>query len=67
MVTLVTMRRECPLHLIVRLRGLDPNAYYKNEQTGEVLSGALLMNAGLTLTNTAGYTGESVAIYFERV
>lgn len=67
MVTLVTMRRECPLHLIVRLRGLEPNAYYKNEQTGEVLSGALLMNAGLTLTNTAGYTGESVAIYFERV
>lgn len=67
MVTLVTMRRECHLHLIVRLRGLDPNAYYKNEQTGEVLSGALLMNAGLTLTNTAGYTGESVAIYFERV
>lgn len=67
MVTLVTMCEECHQHLIVRFRGLEPDAYYKNEQTGEVLSGALLMNAGLVLTNTAAHTGESAVIYFDKI
>ena len=67
MFTLVTMRKEFRPHLIVKLRGLEPDAYYKNERTGEVLSGALLMNAGLDLTNTAGQTGESTVIYFDKV
>lgn len=67
MVTLVTMQEECHQHLIVRLRGLDPDVYYKNEQTGEVLSGALLMNAGLVLTSLASHTGESIEIYFDKI
>lgn len=67
MFTLVTMRQEFRPHLIVKLRGLEADAYYKNERTGEVLSGALLMNAGLDLTNTAGQTGESTVIYFDKV
>lgn len=67
MVMLVRMQEECHQHLIVRLRGLDPDAYYKNEQTGEVLSGALLMNAGLVLTSLASHTGESLEIYFDKI
>lgn len=67
MFTLVTMRREFRQHLIVKLRGLDPDAYYRNEETGEVFSGALLMNAGLVLTHTAEKSGESVVIYFDKV
>lgn len=67
MVTLVTIREECRQHLLVKLRGLAPDAYYKNEQTDEVLSGALLMNAGLVLTDTACRTGESVTIYFNKI
>ena len=67
MFTLVTMRREFRQHLIVKLRGLDPDAYYRNEETGEVFSGALLMNAGLVLTHTAEKSGESVIIYFDKV
>lgn len=66
MVTLVTIREETHQHLIVKLRGLEPDAYYRNEQTGEVFSGALLMHAGLTLTNSAVHTGESIVMYFER-
>ncbi|MDR0999999.1 MAG: alpha-galactosidase [Clostridiales bacterium] len=32
---------------IIKLKGLDPDKTYKIEQTGQVLSGAALMNAGI--------------------
>ena len=67
MFTLVTMRREFRQHLIVKLHGLDPDAYYRNEETGDVFSGALLMNAGLVLTHTAEKSGESVVICFDKI
>ncbi|MGN1451992.1 MAG: alpha-galactosidase [Eubacteriales bacterium] len=67
MLTLVTMRREFCAHLIVKLRGLDPDRYYKNETTGEVCSGALLMNAGLQLSRAAEHDGESCVVKFSPV
>lgn len=67
MFTLVTMRREFRQHLIVKLHGLDPDAYYRNEETGDVFSGALLMNAGLVLTHTSEKSGESVVICFDKI
>ncbi len=67
MVTLVTMRREMHAHLIVKLRGLKRDALYRNEQTGEVCSGALLMNAGLEMSRVAAADGESVVWYFTQV
>ena len=67
MVTLVTMRMEEYGHLIVKLQGLDPKKQYRNEETGEVCSGALLMNAGLVLSRAAYRTGESCVIYFSEV
>ena len=67
MLTLVTMRREFCANLIVKLRGLAPDRLYKNETTGEVCSGALLMNAGLQLSRAAERDGESCVIRFSAV
>ncbi len=67
MVTLVTMRWECHQHLIIRLRGLEPEAYYKDTETGKVFSGAMLMNAGIVFTDIAQGTGESAVIHIEKV
>ena len=66
MLTLVTICSEYHRRLKVKLRGLDPDAYYKNEQSGEILSGALLMNAGLEINGRAGQTGDSLVMYFDK-
>ena len=67
MLTLVTMRTQLYAHVVIKLRGLDPDRYYKNETTGEVLSGAALMRAGVVLTQTAAGDGESCTVYFTAV
>ncbi len=65
--TFVTMRKaECPLR-IIRLKGLDAQSYYKDEQSGAVYSGALLMNAGINLTDIASGDGDSKVIHFIKV
>ena len=66
-VTVVCMTAELCPHTIIRLRGLVPDMMYKNRDSGEVYSGALLMNAGLDLTNTATLTGSSAELYFDAV
>lgn len=38
----------------IRLKGLCKDTYYKNEETGEVYSGAALMNAGINVLNIHG-------------
>lgn len=71
LLTVVTMRqRETPF-LILRLRGLDPEKYYRDAETGEIYSGALLMNAGINLTprpdgayEEAALDGGSLVKYF---
>lgn len=67
MVTVVTMRGECAPHTIVKLRGLEPQRYYRNEKTGETYSGALLMNAGLNLIYTANNDGDSELLIFTAI
>ena len=67
LLTVVTMRRELAPHNIVKLRGLDPDRMYKNDLTGEVLSGALLMNAGIIIDGLAREDGSSDAIMFTAV
>ena len=67
MVTMVTMRMDLARHTIVRLRGLDPTRIYEDEQTGKRYSGALLMNAGLNLTDTAYTDGTSAVLLFRAV
>ncbi len=48
--TSVIMRQPEHNFYIQRLEGLDPNRYYRDEDTGEVYSGALLMYAGINLS-----------------
>lgn len=38
----------------IKLRGLIEDRFYKNEETGEVVSGGALMTAGINLTNLHG-------------
>ncbi|MCR5484582.1 MAG: alpha-galactosidase [Clostridiales bacterium] len=64
LVTVVTMRRPESRVLILKLKGLDPEKYYIDEDSGEKYSGALLMNAGINLTETAFRDGESVLKHF---
>jgi alpha-galactosidase len=48
--TAVTMRRPESPYLIIRLKGLDPKALYREEESGEIYSGAVLMSGGVNLT-----------------
>ncbi len=63
LLTCVTMRKEWGEAFILKLRGLDPEKYYVDDTTGEVYSGALLMNAGLNLTDYPQNDGDSFKIY----
>ena len=54
-------------NLFLRLKGLDPEKYYRLEETGEVYSGALLMNAGLCLWTMPNEDGYSKTFYFTEV
>ena len=65
--TSVVMRKPESPAFFVRLKGLDPDKYYKDEEDGEVYSGALLMNAGLNLTRTDCSDGSSFIKYFTAV
>ncbi|MCI5904921.1 MAG: alpha-galactosidase [Oscillospiraceae bacterium] len=49
----------------VKLKGLDPDAKYKNEATGEVHSGSALMNAGVNVEADGDF--KSVKMHFVRV
>lgn len=49
LLTYVVMRCEVYQRYYVRLAGLDPNKRYRNEQTGQILSGDTLMNAGICI------------------
>ena len=44
----------------VKLKGLDPKAMYKNEETGVVLSGAALMNCGMNFQFWGDFKGKIV-------
>lgn len=50
---------------LVKLKGLDPKANYKNETTGEVHSGSALMNAGVVVDINGDFN--SMKIHFVRV
>ena len=65
--TLVTMREEIYAHRVLKLRGLDATKYYREEASGEVYSGALLMNAGLVISALARGDGQSATLHFTEV
>lgn len=54
--------------IVLRLKGLDPNTAYKNEETGEVLHGNTLMNAGIRIGDLFGKKrSDGYAIIFTSV
>ena len=65
--TFVVMRHPPQDIWLVRLKGLDENRFYKDSLTGEVHSGALLMNAGLNLTRCPNGDGDSFTVYVEAI
>ena len=67
--TLVVMRPPEHVFHIQYLRGLDPDRLYREEETGEVYSGALLMHAGLNLSCVSWESpdGDSLVRHFTAV
>ncbi len=63
--TSVVMRRPDTQAFFVRLKGLDPDKYYVDDDNDEVYSGALLMNAGLNFTDSDISDGASFVKYFK--
>ena len=51
-------------NFFLRLKGLDPEKYYRLEETGDVYSGALLMRAGLNLSFLNNEDGYSKTFHF---
>ena len=64
LVTKVTMDNVWDHFQIVRLRGLDPVKMYHCPQLGITCSGALLMNAGINMTEIASWEYQSVKLHF---
>ncbi len=54
-------------NFFIKLKGLDSEKYYKCLEDGEVYSGALLMNAGISMFYYPDRDGESFALHFEEV
>ena len=63
LVTSVVMRTPEDRTFYLKLKGLDPEKYYVEDESGEVYSGALLMNAGLCLNKYGNADGDSFKIY----
>ncbi|MFQ9473063.1 MAG: GH36 C-terminal domain-containing protein [Oscillospiraceae bacterium] len=63
------MRQPEHVFHIQYLRGLDPDRLYREEETGEVYSGALLMHAGLNLSCVSWESpdGDSLVRHFTAV
>ncbi|MGN0542968.1 MAG: alpha-galactosidase [Acutalibacteraceae bacterium] len=66
LLTSVVMRKPEDRALFIKLKGLDPDKYYIDEDTHEVYSGALLMNAGLCIIASTD-DGASFKKYFKAV
>lgn len=66
-VTLVTIKSEQHRNLIIRLRGLERERMYRTSLNGEIMSGALLMNAGIAVHGMFGGNGESLCIHISEV
>ena len=63
LVTIVRMRRQDDTLLHLKLQGLATDVIYTVEETGERFSGALLMFAGLEMTDAAWDDGESCKLH----
>lgn len=67
LLTVVIKNRAPHDFLLIKMKGLDPEKMYRDETDGEIYSGALLMNAGINLTDGTLSTGRSFIRYFTEV
>ena len=67
LLTVVCLQERIPENFIYKFKGLDQNAYYKNEEDGKVYSGDFLANVGLNLSNKINYVYGSRKWYFIKV
>ena len=67
LVTKMTLDNVWSHFQIVRLKGLDPEKTYHCPQLGLTCSGALLMNAGVNLTEVAPWEYQSELLHFYAV
>lgn len=67
LLTVVTITRPEDSAIFIKLKGLDPDKYYIDDETDEVYSGALLMNAGLCFPNEDISDGASFVRYFKAI
>lgn len=67
LLTVVIKNRAPHDFLLIKMKGLDPEKMYRDETDGEIYSGALLMNAGINLTDGTLGAGRSFIRYFTEV
>ncbi len=67
MLTVVVKFFKEARNFYIKLKGLDPEKMYRCDSDNEVYSGALLMNAGLSMYHYPVGDGESYTLHFEEV
>ena len=67
LLTCVTKRQPIETVFNVRLRGLDPDKMYREDNSGWVFSGALLMKAGYNMSFVRQHDSEAVVLHFAEV
>lgn len=67
LLTVIIKNRAPHDFLLIKMKGLDPEKMYRDETDGEIYSGALLMNAGINLTDGTLSAGRSFIRYFTEV
>lgn len=67
LLTVVIKNRAPHDFLLIKMKGLDPEKMYRDETDGEIYSGALLMNAGINLTDGTLSAGRNFIRYFTEV
>ncbi len=67
LLTVVIKNRAPHDFLLIKMKGLDPEKMYRDATDGEIDSGALLMNAGINLTEGTLSAGRSFVRYFTEV
>ena len=66
LLTVVCLEERIPENFILKLKGLDENAYYKDEESGKIYSGALLTQVGLNLSDQINYAYGSRKWFFTK-
>lgn len=67
LLTVVCIEGKVPENFILKMKGLDENAYYKDEESGEIYSGAQLMYVGMNISYQVNGTYGSKKWYFTKV